>query len=188
MLLLLYLLTPFFDFLKKKSNLYKKERDSYNVNEFIDHSNEHLKISSFDTKDILQSSRDGKIKQLAEKIKPLHFQSLHYMNNIKNIARDLEIAKIDVQERSFESLLINSKRIKGINKSLVNTLVHIGIGAAGVVVDVIPELQTFAGLNFDFVEADLPEVEVNADLMAWAVAGAAALTPITIQVEVEEIG
>lgn len=80
------------------------------------------------------------------------------------------------------------KRIKGINQSLVNTLVHIGTGAAGAVVDVIPELQTFAGLNFDFVEFDLPEVEVNADLMAWAVAGAAVLTPITIQVEVEEIG
>jgi len=80
------------------------------------------------------------------------------------------------------------KRIKGINQSLVNTLVHIGTGAAGAVVDVIPELQTFAGLNFDFVEFDLPEVEVNADLMAWAVAGAAALTPITLQVEIEELG
>lgn len=80
------------------------------------------------------------------------------------------------------------KRIKGINQTLVNTLIHIGTGAAGAVVDVIPEIQTFAGLNFDFVEADLPEVEVNADLMAWAVAGAAALTPVTIQVEIEELG
>lgn len=111
MLLLLYLLTPFFDFLKKKSNLYKKERDSYNVNEFVDHSNEHLQINSFDTKDILQRSIGEKVKQLSRRIEPLYHQSLQHMNNIENIALDLEVAKIDVEERSFESLLINAKRM-----------------------------------------------------------------------------
>ncbi len=75
------------------------------------------------------------------------------------------------------------KRIKGINQAGVNTLLHIGTGAAGAVVDVIPEIWTFAGLNFDFPEADLPEVEVNADLMAWAVA-----VPVALQVEIEELG
>lgn len=79
------------------------------------------------------------------------------------------------------------KRIKGINQAGVNTLLHIGTGAAGAIVDVIPEIWTFNGLNFDFVEADLPEVEVNADLMAWVVF-AAALTPVTLMVEVEELG
>lgn len=111
MLLLLYLLTPFFDFLKKKSNLYKKERDSYNVNEFVDHSNEHLQINSFDTKDILQRSIGEKVKQLSRRIEPLYHESLQHMNNIENIALDLEVAKIDVEERSFESLLINAKRM-----------------------------------------------------------------------------
>ena len=111
MLLLLYLLTPFFDFLKKKSNLYKKERDSYNVNEFVDHSNEHLQINSFDTKDILQRYIGEKVKQLSRKIEPLYHESLQHMNNIENIALDLEVAKIDVEERSFESLLINAKRM-----------------------------------------------------------------------------
>ena len=110
-LLLLYLLTPFFDFLKKKSNLYKKERDSYNVNEFVDHSNEHLQINSFDTKDILQRYIGEKVKQLSRKIEPLYHHSLQHMNNIENIALDLEAAKIDVEERSFESLLINAKRM-----------------------------------------------------------------------------
>lgn len=110
-LLLLYLLTPFFDFLKKKSNLYKKERDSYNVNEFVDHSNEHLQINSFDTKDILQRYIGEKVKQLSRKIEPLYHESLQHMNNIENIALDLEVAKIDVEERSFESLLINAKRM-----------------------------------------------------------------------------
>jgi len=111
LLLLLYLLTPFFDFLKKKSNLYKKERDSYNVNEFVDHSNEHLQINSFDTKDILQRYIGEKVKQLSRRIEPLYHESLQHMNNIENIALDLEVAKIDVEERSFESLLINAKRM-----------------------------------------------------------------------------
>ncbi|HLN34362.1 MAG TPA: hypothetical protein VK250_03675 [Nitrososphaeraceae archaeon] len=104
-------MTPFFDFLKKKSNLYKKERDSYNVNEFVDHSNEHLQINSFDTKDILQRYIGEKVKQLSRKIEPLYHESLQHMNNIENIALDLEVAKIDVEERSFESLLINAKRM-----------------------------------------------------------------------------
>lgn len=104
-------MTPFFDFLKKKSNLYKKERDSYNVNEFVDHSNEHLQINSFDTKDILQRYIGEKIKQLSRRIEPLYHESLQHMNNIENIALDLEVAKIDVEERSFESLLINAKRM-----------------------------------------------------------------------------
>ena len=47
----------------------------------------------------------------------------------------------------------------------------------------MPELQTFNGLNFDFVEADLPEVEFSADMMAWAVA-----VPVSLIVEVEELG
>lgn len=75
------------------------------------------------------------------------------------------------------------KRVKILNQAGVNTLVHIGTGAAGAVVDVIPALNTFNGLNADFVEADLPEVEVNADLMAWAVA-----IQCIVQVEVEELG
>jgi len=75
------------------------------------------------------------------------------------------------------------KRIKGINIAGANTTLHIGIGAAGVIVDVIPPLWIFNTLNFDFVEFDLPEVEVNADLMAWAVA-----VPVTLQVEIEELG
>ena len=111
MLLLLYLLTPFFNFLKKKSHLDKKERDSYNVNEFVDRSNKHLRINSFDTKDILQRSIDEKVKQILRRMEPLYHQSLQYMNSIENIAIDLEVAKIDVEERSFESLLINAKRM-----------------------------------------------------------------------------
>ena len=82
------------------------------------------------------------------------------------------------------------KRIKILNAVAppVNTLVHIGVGAAGVVVDIIPAIATIAGQNTDFMEADLPEVEISVDLMAWAVITAAAPNSVFIQVEVEELG
>jgi len=76
------------------------------------------------------------------------------------------------------------KRIKGLNQVGANTLVHIATAAAGG--EVIPPLQTFDGLNFDFVEADLPEVEVADDLLAWVAAAGDA--GVIIQCEVEELG
>lgn len=79
------------------------------------------------------------------------------------------------------------KRIKGFNNVGANTDIHIGIGAAGFVVDAIPTLHTFNGLNFDFGEADLPEEEFSADMMVWAVAAAVG-AGVEIQVEVEELG
>ena len=82
------------------------------------------------------------------------------------------------------------KRIKGLNAVAppANTLVHIGVGAAGAVVDIMPAIATIAGQNFDFEEADMPEVEISVDLMAWAVATAAAPNSVFIIVEVEELG
>ena len=79
------------------------------------------------------------------------------------------------------------KRIKGFNNVGANTDIHIGTGAAGAVVDAIPTLHTFNGLNFDFGEADLPEEEFSADMMCWAVAAAVG-AGVEIQVEVEELG
>ena len=75
------------------------------------------------------------------------------------------------------------KRIKGVNLAGANTFLHIGTGAAGVIVDVLPPFWIIDTLNFDYPEWDIPEVEVNADFMAWAVA-----VPVTVQIEVEELG
>ena len=75
------------------------------------------------------------------------------------------------------------KRIKGLNGAGANTLVHIGTGVgAAYAGDIIPPLWTFDGLNFDFVELDLPEVEVGATISAYPVAAT-----VTIQIEVEEL-
>jgi len=84
------------------------------------------------------------------------------------------------------------ERIKGINivAPPVNTLVYIGTGGPppAAWVDLMPPIATIAGMNFDFAEGDLPEVEVNADLFAYAVATAAAPNSVFIQVEIEELG
>lgn len=91
------------------------------------------------------------------------------------------------QQPTFAAMVgtktLRLKRIKGINLSGGNTTLHIGTGAAGAVVDAMPPLWIFDDLNFDFPEWDIPEIEVNGDLMAWAVA-----VPVTLQVEVEILG
>jgi len=75
------------------------------------------------------------------------------------------------------------KRIKGLNGAGANTDVHIGTGVgAAYAGDIIPPLHTFDGLNFDFVEFDLPEVEVGATISAYPVAAT-----VTIQIEAEEL-
>lgn len=102
------------------------------------------------------------------------------------VGLDLAAGQAIFQQSTFLPAIVGTrtfriKRIKGLNQVGANTLLHIATAAAGG--DVIPALWTFDGLNFDFVEADLPEVEVADDLLAWV--GAAT---VTVQVEVEELG
>ncbi len=78
------------------------------------------------------------------------------------------------------------KRIKGINQAGAVSIISIGRGTGAGFIAMIPPLNTFNGLNFDFVENDLPEQEWNTDMTAWASAVGANF--ITIQVEVEELG
>lgn len=67
-----------------------------------------------------------------------------------------------------------------------DTWVHIGTGAAGAVVDVIPALRIVNNVTDDYEEFDLPTVECAVDLMAYPDAvGAGSLD---ISAEVEEIG
>lgn len=74
------------------------------------------------------------------------------------------------------------KRLKAWNNGAGNTVIHIGTGVAGAVVDALPPLFIVNLMNLDMVEADLPEMEFSTDIMAWCVA-----VPVTIQVEVEEL-
>ncbi len=74
------------------------------------------------------------------------------------------------------------KRLKAWNNVAGNTVIHVGTGAAGAIVDVMPPLYSVNNLNLDFGEGDFPEVEFSTDIMCWCVA-----VPITILVEVEEL-
>ncbi len=74
------------------------------------------------------------------------------------------------------------KRLFAWNNGAGNTVIHIGMGAAGAVVDAMPPVYTITNLNAGWAEIDIPEVEFNTDIMAWCVA-----VPVTIQVEVEEL-
>jgi hypothetical protein len=75
------------------------------------------------------------------------------------------------------------KRVKGLNAALANTDIHIGTGIGGLFVPMLPALHTINGMNFDFVEDDLPQVEFAADMTCYP-----DIATVTIQVEVEEIG
>lgn len=100
-------------------------------------------------------------------------------------------AAVAIFTRSVSPLQIGTKSFK-IKKIMVHdngtggTRVHIGTGVAGAVVDVMPTIQTVSNMDAEWGEADLPDIEVFANLMAWPVAVGG--STIDIQVEVEEIG
>ena len=104
-------------------------------------------------------------------------------NNALPIFQVSNYAGVQMGVRTFRI-----ERIKGLNLAGVNTLIHIGTGllVAGFV-DIMPALFTNNGQNFDFVEGDLPEIEIGVDMTAYA-DFAAVLTPVYIQVEIEELG
>jgi len=74
------------------------------------------------------------------------------------------------------------KRVKGINNALADTEIHIGTGTGAGFVDSIPPLLTINGMNFDFVELDLPEVEWSVDMTGYT-----DIATVIIQVEIEEL-
>jgi len=80
------------------------------------------------------------------------------------------------------------KRVKGYNEGLADTIIHIGTGSgAGVFAHMIPPLYIISLMNFDFVEADLPEVEWTVDMTCYPDAATVA-NSVWIQVEIEELG
>ena len=68
----------------------------------------------------------------------------------------------------------------------VGTQVHVGIGVAGAVVDVMPAFQTVANMDNHWDEVDIPDYQFFGDAMIWPVAGAAGT--LHYQAVVEEIG
>lgn len=101
--------------------------------------------------------------------------------NAAGVAAAVPIFQQSTYANQIGTKTFRLKRIKGLNAALANTLLHIGTGVGGTFVDAIPPLLTMNGLNFDFVEGDIPDVEWSADMTAYPVAAT-----VTCQVEVEE--
>lgn len=103
--------------------------------------------------------------------------------NLAGVANAFVIYQISNWGQMVGVKTFRIKRVKGINLAGANTDIHIGTGVGGAFVAMVPALHTFNGLNFDFVEDDLPEVEFAADMTCYP-----DLANVTIQVEVEEVG
>ena len=92
---------------------------------------------------------------------------------------------------TFASMVGNKtfiiRRLKIRNNGAGNTWLHIGTGAPGTVVDMIPALYSVNNTTDDYEEGDLPSMEVLANIMAYPEA-VAALGSFDVQVEVEELG
>ena len=78
------------------------------------------------------------------------------------------------------------KRIMIRNNGAGNTYVHIGIGAAGTVIDIIPPIYSLANSSDNFVENDLTSMEVLGNIMCYVDAVGAG--SFDVQVEAEECG
>ncbi len=83
---------------------------------------------------------------------------------------------------------VKIRRVLLRNNAAGNQVVVIGTGLGAVAfAAIIPGLDSMNGLNDPYVEEDLPDVEVFADITAYPIA-LVALGTIDIQIEVEEQG
>jgi hypothetical protein len=81
-------------------------------------------ISIDEAKNMVKEIEDNQIKYLIYKIEKIQLLTQKPLENIKSIISDLESAKIEVHESSFESLVINSKRmvVNSIKKELSSNI------------------------------------------------------------------
>lgn len=110
--------------------------------------------------------------------------------NVAGIATGFVIFQVSNYAAQIGVKTFRIKRIKGLNAAGADTLIHIGTGyplIGEAFVPMLPPLLTINGMNFDFVEYDLPEVEFAADMTCYPAALGVDGT-ITLQVEVEELG
>ena len=120
-------MSPFFDFLKKKSTIIKKDT-KYN-NTF-----DPLKTKDFESRSIItidearnlvKEIEDNQVNKLIDKIEKIRILTQKPLENIRDIIDELESTKIEVHESSFESLVINSKKmvVNSIKKELSSAII-----------------------------------------------------------------
>jgi DNA repair exonuclease SbcCD ATPase subunit len=120
------LLSPFFNFLKKKSEKVKKDTKYHNTLDQIktEETEPSTTITIDEAKNIVKKIEDNQIKYLTDKIEKIRILTQKPLENIKSIISDLDTTKIEVHESSFESLVINSKKmvVNSIKKELSSSI------------------------------------------------------------------
>ncbi|MGI9010315.1 MAG: hypothetical protein ACR2F1_03890 [Nitrososphaeraceae archaeon] len=119
-------MSPFFNIFKKKS---EKERIKPKYPNTIDQiitreTEERRTISIVEAKDIVKKIDLSQTKILTERINKIRHITQKPIGNIKSLISDLESTKIDVHESSFESVVVNSKKmvINSIRKELSSNI------------------------------------------------------------------
>ncbi|HET9806431.1 MAG TPA: hypothetical protein VFP49_05965, partial [Nitrososphaeraceae archaeon] len=81
-------------------------------------------ISIDEAKNMVKKIEDNQVKYLTNKIEKIQILTQKPLENIKSIISDLESTKIEVPESSFESLVINSKKmvVNSIKKELSSSI------------------------------------------------------------------
>ena len=120
------MLSPFFNFLKKKSEKVKKDTKYHNTFDQIktEKTEPSTTITIDEAKNIVKKIEDNQIKYLTDKIEKIRILTQKPLENIKSIISDLDTTKIEVHESSFESLVINSKKmvVNSIKKELSSSI------------------------------------------------------------------
>lgn len=91
----------------KKDTKYHNTLDQIKTEEI----ESRITISIDEAKDIVKKIEDNQIEYLTDKIEKIRMLTQKPLENIKIIISDLESTKIEVHESSFESLVINSKKM-----------------------------------------------------------------------------
>jgi DNA repair exonuclease SbcCD ATPase subunit len=119
-------LAPFFNIFKKKSEKENRNRKFRNKIDLIKpiETKDRSTISIVEAKDILKKIDQSQTKILTERINKIRHLTQKPIENIQSIISGLESTKIDVHESSFESVVVNSKKmvINSIRKELSSNI------------------------------------------------------------------
>ncbi len=120
------MLAPFFNIFKKKSEKENRNRNYQNKIDVIKtiETKDRTTISIVEAKDIVKKIDQSQTKILTERIDKIRHLTQKPIENIESIISDLESTRIAVHETSFESVVVNSKKmvINSIRKELSSNI------------------------------------------------------------------
>ena len=120
------MLAPFFNIFKKKSEKENRNRKYQNKIDVIKtiETEDRTTISIVEAKDLVKKIDQSQTKILTERIDKIRHLTQKPIENIESIISDLESTRISVHESSFESVVVNSKKmvINSIRKELSSNI------------------------------------------------------------------